>query len=60
MEKPGNLIIKPGKTWKFDHKTWKNLEFLIILTLSLVNFDLTQKIYHINKIFFVIIKKFFY
>ena len=32
-------------------KTWKDFEFLTILRCSIVKFDLTQKFYHINKIF---------
>ena len=54
----------PGM-WQFrQKKTWKNLEFLTILTCLGVTFDLTQQLYHVNKIFlsssnFFFIKNYF-
>ena len=36
---------------KFWKKNWKNLEFLINLTFSIVKFWFDKKIYHIDKLF---------
>ena len=53
LENPGirDNKKKPGKSWNFKQKNWKNLEFLTILTCSAVKFQFDKNIYHIIKIF---------